>query len=129
MFEKPLDRINIRDLQARCILGIYPEERREKQEIVINLTLHADLTKACGSDSIDDTVDYKAIKKNVLALVEKSSCFLIERLAEQVAGCCLANTMVKRVDVSIDKPGALRFARSVALEITRFRREAEQGAP
>jgi len=41
-----LDKIHIRDLLQRCIIGIYDEERREKQDVVINITLHADLRKA-----------------------------------------------------------------------------------
>lgn len=121
MCDRPQDRIRIRDLQARCILGIYDEERREKQDIVLNIVMYADLRNACISDRIEDTVDYKTIKKGVLAFVETSECFLIEHLAEEVANRCLANPMVQRVDVAIDKPGALRFARSVAIEISRFR--------
>jgi D-erythro-7,8-dihydroneopterin triphosphate epimerase len=114
-----LDRIHIRDLSLRCIIGVYEEERREKQDVILNLTLFADLRMAGGSDRVQDTVDYKAIKKKVIALVEQSSCQLIEHLAELVAAACLADRRVRRVVVSVDKPGALRFARSVAVEITR----------
>jgi FolB domain-containing protein len=121
MADAPLDRIHIRDLLVRCILGIYPDERREKQDVIVNITLYADLRKACLSDDIDDTVDYKTIKKNVLQLVQQSECFLVERLAERIAELALETAAVQRVDVSVDKPGALRFARSVAVEISRLR--------
>ena len=119
MPEHPLDRIHIRDLMIRCIVGIYPEERSKKQDVIINMTLYANLRAACTSDAIEDTVDYKAIKKKVLASVEESSFFLVERLAEHIAQMALDSPPVMRVDVSVDKPGALRFARSVAVEITR----------
>jgi len=108
-------------LLTRCIVGIYPEERREKQDIVINITLYADLSRAGQTDRIEDTVDYKAVKKQVLALVEKSSFLLIERLAEAIAEICLAAPGVVRAAITVDKPGALRFARSVAVEIVRDR--------
>jgi dihydroneopterin aldolase/D-erythro-7,8-dihydroneopterin triphosphate epimerase len=121
MADTPLDRIHIRDLLVRCILGIYPDERREKQDVIVNITLYADLRKACLSDDIDDTVDYKTIKKNVLQLVQQSEYFLVERLVERIAELALETAAVQRVDVSVDKPGALRFARSVAVEISRFR--------
>jgi dihydroneopterin aldolase/D-erythro-7,8-dihydroneopterin triphosphate epimerase len=121
MADAPLDRIHIRDLLVRCILGIYPDERREKQDVIVNITLYADLRKACLSDDIDDTVDYKTIKKNVLHLVQQSEYFLVERLAERIAELALETAAVQRVDVSVDKPGALRFARSVAVEISRLR--------
>ena len=121
MVEGQADRIHIRDLMCRCIVGIYPDERREKQDVIINITLWADYRAACRSDDIADTVDYKAIKKQVIRMVEDSSFQLIERLAEEIAGICLANPRVEKVAVSVDKPGALSFARSVAVEIVRAR--------
>ena len=79
------------------------------------------MRKAGESDDIDDTVNYKTIKKEALAMVQQSEYFLLEKLAEQIAGIALKDSKVQRVDVSIDKPGALRFARSVAVEISRTR--------
>ncbi|MCH8199733.1 MAG: dihydroneopterin aldolase [Chloroflexi bacterium] len=73
------------------------------------------------TDRIEDTVDYKTIKKELLAMVESSEAYLVERLAQQVAAIGLASPLVQRVDVTVDKPGALRFADSVAVEISRSR--------
>jgi len=119
LLAKKLDRIYIRDLSVRCIVGINPDERVNKQDIVINLTLHADLRKAGRTDDIADTVDYKAVKRKVLALVEGSSFLLLERLAEAIAEACLAQPGVRRVRVLVEKPAALRFARTVGVEIVR----------
>lgn len=118
--ERPLDMIHIRDLQARCIVGLNPEERTEKQEVIINITLHADLRDACKNDCAENIVDYKKLKKRVLTVVEGSSCFLLERLAQRVAEVCLEAPLVERVDIVVDKPGALRFARSAAVQIVRY---------
>jgi len=120
--EQKWDKIHIRDLRVRCIVGIYPEEREKKQDVIINITLYADLRAACRSDRLEDTLDYKALKTRILARIEASSCRLIERLAECVAEIALEEPRVQRVVVTVDKPGALRFARSVAVEITRDRR-------
>ena len=114
-----MDKIFIRDLALRCIIGIYPEERREKQDIIINVEMHTDLRAAGRSDDLNDTVNYKAIKKAVLSLVEGSAFQLIESLAEQIADIALGNDKVEQVIVTIDKPGALRFARASAVQITR----------
>ena len=84
-----LDRIHIRDLKFRCILGVYPEERRDKQDITVNVVLYADLRAAGRSDRIEDTVDYKGVKKRIAALVETSSSFLVEHLAQRIADACL----------------------------------------
>jgi len=121
--DRILDRIHIRDLALRCIVGIYDEERREKQDVTVNVTLHADLAAACRSDRIEDTVDYKSIKKRVVGMVEASQFCLIERLAQAIADACLEDAGVRRVDVRVAKPGALRFARTVEVEISRWRNE------
>ena len=114
-----MDKIYIRDLTLRCIIGIYPQERRQKQDVIINIVLEGDFRKAARSDDIKDAINYKTIKNKVLGLVEKSEFNLVETLAEKIAALCLKGKLVKRVTVAVDKPGALRFARSVAVEITR----------
>ena len=119
MADAELDRIHIRDLHLRCIVGIYPEERREKQDVTVNVTLYADLRRAGRTDDLQDTVDYKGVKKDVVTMVEGSSYYLVERLAERIAEVCLAHAGVRRVRVLVEKPGALRFARTVGVEIVR----------
>ena len=114
-----MDHIYIRDLSLRCIIGIYPEERRERQDVIINVALGGDFSAAGRSDDIADAVDYKVLKKKLIALVETSAFNLIETLAERVAALCLEHPKVDEATVSVDKPGALRFTRSVAFEITR----------
>lgn len=119
--DKPFDQIHIRDLQFRCIIGTDDIERKDKQDVVVNLTLEADLRKACDSDQIADTVDYKIIKKQIVAMGENSSFHLIETLAQRIADICLAHPQVYRVRVLVEKPAALRFARTVGVEIERDR--------
>lgn len=115
------DKIYIRDLLCRCIVGIYPDERENKQDVIINIEMACDLSRAAVSDNIDDTVNYKSVKKEIIALVENSGFLLIERMAGEIASLCLAHEGVRQVRVTVDKPGALRFARSVAVEIVRTR--------
>ena len=73
--EDMMDRIRICDLLVRCILGINDSERREKQDVLINLTIYTDLRKAGKSDRIEDAVDYRALKKRILAMAESSQLF------------------------------------------------------
>ena len=115
------DRIYIDELLCRCIVGINPEEREKKQDVIINVTLDVDLREASRSDDINDTVDYKGIKTKIIEAVEGSTDFLIERLAQRIADVCLANERIERARVRVDKPGALRFAKTVAVEIERAR--------
>jgi FolB domain-containing protein len=118
-----VDRITICDIALRCIIGVFPEERREKQDVIITVTLYADLARACATDDFRDTVDYKTVKKAIVDLVEASEFKLIEALAQAIADACLAFDRVQQVEVRVEKPGALRFARTVAVEISRGRGE------
>lgn len=123
MAVRPLERVHIRDLLLRCVIGVHDWERRERQNVVLNITLHADLRAACRSDDVADTVDYVEVKKRVMSAVERSSFCLLEALAQAAADACLGDPRVQRVDVTVEKPGALRFARTVAVELTRERGE------
>ncbi len=114
-----MDRIMINELLVRCVLGVDDEERREAQDVLISVTLHADLRRAGQTDRLEDTIDYRRLKKQILSAAEGSRYRLIEALAERVATLSLGHAGVRRVDVLVEKPGSLRFARSAAVEITR----------
>ena len=126
MDKPPSDKIHIRRMRLKCIIGDYPEERAAKQEVVVDLALHADLRPAGASDRLEDTVDYAAVEAEVAEMVQASDFNLIERLAERIAELCLARPGVEAVTVKVDKPGALRFAGSVAVEIFRTRRQGPE---
>ena len=115
------DKILIKDLILRCKIGVNESERREIQDVVINIILWSDFSKATKTDDIDKTVDYKKINKSIIKLVENSKFFLVETLAEKIAQLCLQNDKVAKVKVTLEKPGALRFARSVGAEVFRKR--------
>ena len=119
------DRIQITDLLLRTIIGINEEERRNRQDVLINITLYADTQAAGASDDIEDAVNYRTITKKVIKRVEESSFYLVERMAAEIAAICLQDPRVEAVDVSVEKPGALRFARSVGVEIHRTRSDME----
>jgi dihydroneopterin aldolase/D-erythro-7,8-dihydroneopterin triphosphate epimerase len=115
------DRVFIRDLAIRCIVGVDAHERQEKQDILVHITLHTDLRQAGRTDKLEDTVDYRALKKRILHLAEASRFYLIEALAESIADECLRDEHVAQAEVTVEKPGALRFARTVGVEIVRSR--------
>ena len=115
------DKIHIKELLIRCIIGIREWERSTPQNVNLDITLYTDFSKACVTDDIADTVDYVKVKKDIIREVENSSFNLVERLAQMVADICLRDKRVEKVDVTLSKPGALRFARTVEVEITRYR--------
>ena len=113
------DRIEIKDLLLRGIIGINNWERENKQDILVNITLFADLRHAGETDNIEDSVNYRTVTKKVIKHVEGSEHFTVETLATRIARLCLDESGVIRARVRVEKPGALRFAKSVGVEIDR----------
>ena len=119
-----LDQIHISDLALRGIVGINESERTNPQDILINATLFADSRVAAASDAIEDTVNYRTITKAMIAHVSQGAPMLVERLAAELAAICLdLDHRVARVELTVEKPGALRFARSVGITIVRSRED------
>jgi dihydroneopterin aldolase/D-erythro-7,8-dihydroneopterin triphosphate epimerase len=122
-----LDRVLIRDLMVRGIVGINPEERRERQDILLNVTLWADTRPAAASDDIADAVNYRTVAKAMIRHIEQGQPLLVERLAAELTDICFtSDARIQAVEMAVEKVGALRFARSVGVTIFR-RRSAEAG--
>ena len=113
------DRILIRDLLVRGVIGINDWERERPQDILIQLEMFVDARRAGATDDMADSVNYRTVAKKVIAYAETSEHFLVEALASGIARLVLVEHGVSRVRVRVEKPGALRFARSVGIEIER----------
>jgi len=114
-----MDQLFIKNLRCRGILGVNPDEREKKQDFLVSVALFLDTTQAAANDDIADCVDYSRLAKKVQAHAESASRFTVEALASDIARVCLAETGVCRVRVRVEKPGAVRFAESVGVEIER----------
>ncbi|MBT8212542.1 MAG: dihydroneopterin aldolase [Acidimicrobiia bacterium] len=123
-----MDRIHIFDLEVDGILGIKPEERVNKQVIRVNVTLWVDTARAAKSDDIDDAVNYRTITKAIVAHIEEGEPYLVERLVAEIAEICFeTDSRITEAEVRVEKPGALRHARSVGITIHRTREEVTGG--
>ena len=120
------DQILIKDLLLRTIVGTKADERVNKQDVVINIILDVDLRAAGESDQIEDTVNYRTITKNVIEFVEESDFLLVEKLATEISKICLVDPRVAAAEVCVEKPGALRFARSVGVVVRRKQGELRE---
>jgi FolB domain-containing protein len=118
-----MDKTFIKDLLVRGVIGIRDWEREKPQDILINIAVFSDTTRAAESDNIEDCVDYSALSKKVQAHAETVKRLTVEALANDLAKLCLEQKGVKKVIVRVEKPGAVRFAKSVGVEIERSRDE------
>ena len=116
-----MDRIFLRDLSLETVIGTLPEERLKKQTLVLNVTLDLDLTRAGMTDDLAYSVNYQELESEIISLGNNSSFLLIERFASAVLDLCMAFPLVRRAEVTVDKPGALTHCRSVAVQLSRCR--------
>ena len=118
----PLDQVHIIDLSVVGIIGIKPDERVNPQEILVNVAMGVDTSPAAASDDIRDAANYRTIAKAIIAHIEQGEPMLVERLAQEIADIVLATEpKVREVEIRVEKPGALRHARSVGITIHRSR--------
>ena len=116
-----MDQVFIKDLLVRGIIGINDWEREKPQDILINIILYADLTKAGNTDDISHSINYRTISKKAQARAETAERLTVEALAADIANICLEDPGVLKVRVKVEKPNAVRFARSVGVEVERRR--------
>lgn len=114
-----MDQVIIKDLVVRGIIGVNDWERERAQEILINIVLFTDTSKAGLSDDVNDSVNYKTVSKKIIAHSESIQRYTVEALASDIASICLEDKKVKKVCVRVEKPGAVRFVKSVGVEIER----------
>ncbi len=114
-----MDKIIIRDLLTRGHIGISDRERSSEQDILVNVVLFTDTHKAGVSDSIEDCVNYSTMAKKILALAEDNQRKTMEAFAQDIADMCLDHAMVNKVIVRAEKTSAVRFTKSVGVEIER----------
>jgi FolB domain-containing protein len=116
-----MDLVIIKDLLARGVIGITERERERPQDILINAILYTDIEKAAESDDIRDCVDYARMSRKLIAHAETADRQTVEALVTDLAQICLKEPGVQGVRIRVEKPGAVRFSRSVGVEIERFR--------
>lgn len=119
-----MDIIYLHDLKIDTVIGIWAWERRTTQTLVFDIEMAIDVRKAARSDNIEDTLNYKAVAKRLIAFVGESKFQLVETLAEQVAQLVLDEFKVSWLRLRVNKKGAIRGATDVGVIIERGRKIA-----
>ena len=117
-----MDTIFVTDLRVETIVGIWEWERQVPQTVRIDLEMAADIRRAAASDSIEATLDYRAVTKRVAAFVAESRYKLIESMAEGIADVVAGEFSVPWVKVHVHKPWAVRGSKDVGIVIERGER-------
>nr|WP_320119911.1 dihydroneopterin triphosphate 2'-epimerase [uncultured Marinifilum sp.] len=109
--------IRVKNLLIRTYIGFNPDEIRNKQDVIINMTIKANVDEAIRNDDVNNSYNYKTITKKVITLVQEGKFKMLENLTQQILNLILLNPQVEWARVEVDKPHALRFAESVSVEL------------
>lgn len=115
--------IRVKNLLIRTYIGFNEDELLNKQDVVINMTIKANVDKAIATDDVDNSYNYKTITKKVIVLVQEGKFKMLENLTQQILDVVIANPQVEWAKIEVDKPHALRFAESVSVELEAYRKD------
>jgi len=116
-----MDQIFISDLLARGVIGISDRERAQPQDILINAVIFTDISRVSHTDDLADTVNYRDLAKKLIAHAQTAERYTVEALAADLAALVLEEPGALGVRMRVEKPGAVRFSRSVGVEIERYK--------
>jgi dihydroneopterin aldolase len=114
-----MDTVFIEALEVETVIGIYDWERNIRQKVVLDVEMAFDNRKPAASDKIEDTINYKAVSKRLIAYIEASNFELVETLAERCAAIIRDEFDVPWVRLRLAKPGAVTGSKAVGVSIER----------
>ena len=118
--KKPqMDSIFIAELNVKTKLGVPAWERLIAQRIILDIEIGYDLSRACKSDAIADTIDYGAVVVRIRETLSENSFQLVEALAEHICQLILKEFNALSVKIKVAKPGIVAGLKSLGVIISR----------
>ncbi|MGD7001465.1 dihydroneopterin aldolase [Corynebacterium halotolerans] len=108
------DRIELTGLECRGHHGVFPEEKRDGQRFIVDVTCWLDFAGAAAEDDLTQTVNYAELAELAHGIVTGEPRDLIETVATEIAEAAMEKFPVLfAAEVTIHKPQApipLQFA-------------------
>ena len=121
-----LAEIGISELRIPCIIGVYPEERMQEQEILLSLNLQSDISEAAESDHIDDTIDYDRVAEVCRHIAQEGKFQLVETFcATTIKALFDQFPQLEEISIQVKKPGAIPKAQHASVRIVTHRRDLD----
>lgn len=114
-----MDIVFITDLRIETIIGIYDWERVTRQTVRLDLEMSWDNRAPAADEDIGKALDYNAVSKRLIQFVGESEFLLVETMVEEIAGIVLNEFGSPWVRVRVAKPGAVKGAAEVGVQIER----------
>ena len=101
-----MDVIRLKNMVFYGYHGVSESEKSLGGKFEVDIDLYQDLKKAGQSDNLKDTLNYEKIYKTVQNCTKRNKYYLIETLAERIAGSILKKYKTDKVLVKVRKPHA-----------------------
>ncbi|KAJ3153240.1 trifunctional dihydropteroate synthetase [Geranomyces variabilis] len=120
-----MDKILVKNLSVRNIIGVDSWERSKRQPLTISITVHQALDASGETDLLSQTISYGTVAKVVQEFSERTAYRSVEALASGIARVCVRECGAPRVTVRVEKPRALLHAACAGVEITRTKEDVD----
>ena len=97
-------KIFINNLNLIASIGVYEQEKKNKQKIIVNLEILLTNDTEPQSDNLQQTQDYSQFRKCVTDVVKSKHFDLLEILTKKIHTTISKNKFVLGVKVNISKP-------------------------
>ena len=114
-----MDTIFLEQVKVETKLGVPEWERMVAQSVILDIEIGCDLSKACKSDAIADTIDYGAVVSRIRETLAEHSFQLVEALAEHICQLILKEFKAENVKVKVAKPAILPGLKALGVVIIR----------
>lgn len=113
--------LGIHQQKISCKIGVYPEEQKQEQILIIDTKIKVDLSRCLASGLLQDTGNYAIIADICTELTRQNQYYLIETLASDILEECLRRLPAVWAWVCIQKPSAIPGAAYAFVELERYR--------
>lgn len=114
-----MDTIFLSEVKVQTKLGVPEWERMTPQTIILDIEIGYDLSRACQSDDVNDTIDYGAVVSRVRETLQENSFQLVEKLAEHLCQLILKEFNALNVKIKVAKPTILPGLKALGVIIER----------
>ena len=121
-----MDKVFIRELVVETTIGVFDWEKRVRQPLVFDLEMEWDIARAARTDALEDALNYAAVSDRVTEVVEDNRFELLESLLEHLASVLLEEFGMPSLKLKVEKPAVVPQARTVGLEIIRYRKDSKK---
>ena len=110
--------LHIRDLTLTMSIGVYDDEKQNKQPVIINLRATCDIPENMGTDDYQNVPCYKTITDNITTMATAQHIELVETLCQKIADLCFQDNRIQSLWVKVEKPNAIPTTKTVGVEMT-----------